>query len=328
MAVPRFSLTRPWPEDTEAIAAALQDWQVTQWLTAATWPYDRDEAAAFVARAGLDEYAIRRDDRLIGMVRAGNSFGIWVSPEHQRLGIGLRAAVLALSRRFLTGARGIEATHIEGNDRSALLLERLGFRRTGATTLWSQPQGRHLPGVTLYLDRQDFADRHGIRIETPRLLIDRVAPSDLPELYRVATSPAVARMLLRYYPGMPMDEFTQTFLGDGLVPPMRLAVRHDGRIAGSVGISGGQPARIYYFLDPTLGGQGLGQEMASAFLAEVIARFDPQELLADVFLDNPASRKLLKNMGFLRVEDQDVSSLGRDAPAPAALYRWRWRSRL
>lgn len=326
--VPSFSLTRPWPEDTDAITAALQDWQVTQWLTAASWPYGPAEAAAFVARAGLDEHAVRHDDGLIGMVRAGHSFGIWISPGHQRQGIGLRAAVLALSRRFLDGADGIDATHLEGNHRSAMLMARLGFRRTGTTVLWSQPQGCHLPGVTLHLSRGDFAARHAIALVTPRLLIDAVQPADLPVLHRIATAPEVARMLLRFHPGMEMDEFAPIFAGDGLLPPMRLAVRHEGRVVGSVGISAGHPARIFYFLDPALAGRGLGQEMVGAFLAEIVARFSPQELLADVFLDNRASRRLLKNLGFLRVEDQMLASMGRDAPAPAALYRWRWRSRL
>lgn len=323
-----LSLTRPFPEDAGPIASALADWQVTQWLTAASWPYGADEAAAFVARAGLDEHAVRLGDRLIGMVRAGQTFGIWISPEHQRGGAGLRAAVLALSRRFLAGAEGIDATHLEGNHRSAALMARLGFRRTGTTRLWSQPQGRHLPGVTLHLSRADFAARHGIRIVTPRLLIDAVRPTDLDALYGIATLPDVARMLLRFHPGMAMDEFAGIFTGEALLPPLRLAVRHEGRVVGSVGISAGHPARIFYFLDPGLSGQGLGQEMVGAFLGEIVARFDMPELLADVFLDNPASRRLLKNLGFLRVEDALLASLGRAEAAPAALYRWRRRSRL
>lgn len=325
-AVP-LSLTRPWPEDAGPIADALADWQVTQWLTAASWPYSPDAAADFVASAGLDENAVRVSDRLIGMVRAGHSFGIWISPGHQRQGIGLRASVLALSRRFMAGAEGIDATHLAGNVRSAALMERLGFQRTGSTVLWSEPQGRHLEGVTLHLSRADFAARHPISLVTPRMVIDPVRPDDLPDLHRIATTPEVARMLMRFYPGMPFEEFAPIFDGDGLLPPMRLTVRYEGRVAGSVGISGDRPARIFYFLDPALAGQGLGQEMVSAFLAEIVARYSPTELLAEVFLDNHASRTLLKNIGFLRIEDRMLASRGRDAAAPGAIYSWRLRAR-
>ncbi|MDP5306016.1 GNAT family N-acetyltransferase [Paracoccus spongiarum] len=325
---PQLILSRPWPEDAAAIAAALADWQVTQWLTAARWPYGAEDAAAFVAGAGLDEHAVRQGDRLIGMVRAGQTFGIWIAPDQQRRGAGLRAAVLALSRRFLAGAQVIEATHLEGNAGSARLMQRLGFRQTGTARLWSQPQGRHLPGITLQLSRADFARLHGVRLTTPRLLIDAVRQDDLPALQRIATAPEVARNLLRFRPGMADEAFAAIFEGDGLLPPMRLVVRHQGQVAGSVGISGGAPGRIFYFLDHRLAGQGLGQEMVAAFLAEIVARFDPQELLADVFLDNPASRRLLKNLGFLRYEDQMLASMAREAPAPAAIYRWHWRSQL
>lgn len=326
--VPALSLTRPRPEDSARIAEALANWAVTQWLTAASWPYGEDDATAFVARAGLDEHAVRLDDRLIGMVRAGQTFGIWITPENQGSGLALRGAVLALSRRFLAGAELVEATHIEGNHRSAALMARLGFRRTGTARLWSQPQGRHLPGITLQLSRADFTARHAIRITTPRLSIEAPQPDDLPHLHRIATAPEVARMLLRFHPGMSMTEFAAIFEGDALVPPFRLVARHQGTVAGSVGIGAGLPARIYYFLDPQLAGQGLGQEMVAAFLSEIVARFGFAELLADVFLDNPASRRLLKNLGFLRVEDMQLASMGRSETAPAALYRWRWRSRL
>ena len=49
----------------------------------------------------------------------------------------------------------------------------------------------------------------------------------------------------------------------------------------------------------------------------------PPEVLAGAFVDNDASRKILKNLGFRRGEDLELQSLGRASPAPAALYRWR-----
>jgi len=130
-------------------------------------------------------------------------------------------------------------------------------------------------------------------------------------------------MLLRYHPAMTVDEAAPLLLQSALVPPLRLAVRHGGQVIGSVSLIEGTPPHLTYFLDPDHAGQGLGQEMVSAVFDEVVARLAPSEIVAEVFLDNPASRKILKNLGFRRDEDALITSRGRDASAQAARYRWR-----
>lgn len=319
-------LTRPWPEDTADIAAALGSWDVTRWLTAAPWPYGPADAAAFVANAGLDEYAVRTGDDLVGMVRAGQSFGIWIAPEWQRRGIGLRAAVLALTRRFVEGADLVEASHLEDNAASAALLARLGFRETGREVQWSQSNVRNMPAVQLTLTRADFAARHSLSLRTARLVIDGYRDQDLPDLHRIATDPCVAPMLLRFWPGMTHEEIAPIFATEALIPPLRLVARLDGRVIGSVGISAGDPPSIFYFLAPDMAGQGFGQEMVTAFLDEVRARYDLPQIKAEVFLDNAPSRKLLKNLGFQRGQDQRIQSKGRSEPADATIYEWRRRA--
>lgn len=324
----RIALDRLRPEDAPAIKDALQDWEMARWLTALPWPYGLAEAEAFVDVAGPDELAIRVGGRFAGVLRLTDSFGYWLAPQYQGQGFALRAAVLGLSRWFAAGHSDIRARYLVGNDRSARLLARLGFQETGTSTTWSSPEGQEMQAITLHLSRADFTARHAISLKTPRLVIDAYRPSDLPHLHRIATTPGVARNLLRFYPGMSLDDIATIFGEDPLVPPLRLTARHRGEVAGSIGIGADQPPRIFCFLDPKLAGQGLGQEMVGAFLDEIVARFDPPVLLADVFLDNPASRKLLKNFGFQRTDDRVFQSLARDDPAPGAVYRWHWRSQL
>ncbi|HIC64451.1 MAG: GNAT family N-acetyltransferase [Paracoccus sp. (in: a-proteobacteria)] len=324
MAAP-VTLTRPWPEDADTIVAALSDWQVTQWLSVVPWPYAMTDAQAFIAEAGPDEHAVRQGDRLVGMIRAGQSFGIWIAPGAQGQGIGLRAAVLALSRRFNEGAEMVESYHLAGNRRSAGLLARLGFRPVGQEMRWSRPHGREMAAVKLRLARDDFAARHGIALATARLLIDAPRPADLPALHQIVTTPQIARMLLLFHPGMSVEDIAPIFGDQSLTLPMRLVARSGGRVVGSVGIGAGEKPRIYYFLAPDQVGQGLGQEMVGAFLDEIRARFDPAELLADVFLDNQPSRLLLKNLGFQRGEDGPLASLGRDSVDEGTVYNWRRR---
>lgn len=320
---PPVALTRPWPEDADDIAAALADWDVVRWLTTLPWPYGTADARDFIAAAGLDEHAMRLDGRLVGMVQAGRVFGIWIAPDRQGQGIGRRAGVLALSRLFLSGATEVHAHCLIGNDRSARLLAWLGFRPCGRTVLRSRPLRAEVPAEMLHLDSDTFQQRHAIALTTPRLRIDAVTPDDLPALHRIVTKPDVARMLLRYDPVMTLDDVQPLLLQGALFPPLRLAVRYRGQVVGIVGLSEGPPPRLNYFLDPAHAGQGLGQEMVSAVFAELVARFDPPEVLAGAFVDNDASRKILKNLGFRRGEDLELQSLGRASPAPAALYRWR-----
>ncbi|MFN3278402.1 MAG: GNAT family N-acetyltransferase [Paracoccus hibiscisoli] len=320
---PPVALTRPWPEDADDIAAAMADWDVVRWLTTLPWPYGVDDARDFVAGAGLDEHAVRQGDRLVGMVQAGRVFGIWITPDRQGQGIGRRAGVLALSRLFLSGAAEVQAHCLVGNVRSARLLHWLGFRACGRVTLSSRPLARDVQADRLVLDRAGFEARHAIALTTQRLRIDAVTPADLPALHRIVTQPAVARMLLRYHPAMTVEEAAPLLLQSALVPPLRLAVRHEGQVIGSVSLIEGTPPHLTYFLDPNHAGQGFGQEMVSAVFDEIVARLAPSEIVAEVFLDNPASRKILKNLGFRRDEDALITSRGRDAPAQAARYRWR-----
>ncbi|CAM3183034.1 GNAT family N-acetyltransferase [Paracoccus nototheniae] len=320
---PPLALTRPWPEDAEAIASALADWDTVRWLTTLPWPYGLPDASDFIDVAGLDEHAIRLGDRLVGMVQAGRVFGIWIAPDRQGRGLGRRAGVLALSRLFLSGVPGVQAHVLIGNDRSARLLDWLGFQPQGRVTLQSRPLGRPVAATAMHLDRATFEARHAIALTTDRLVIDAIVPADLPALHRIVTQPQVARMMQRFRPDMDLDEAASVLSDSGLLLPLRLAVRHQGQVIGAVGLSAATPPRLHYFLDPQMAGQGLGQEMVAAVFHELVARFAPTEMVADVFLDNPASRKILKNLGFRRAEDIALYTPGRDAQADAALYRWR-----
>lgn len=323
MSAGQVLLDRLRPIDVPAITAAMSDWQVAQWLTAPPWPYSEQHAGDYVSRASDAEYAIRVDGAFAGTIRANGSFGIWVSPEYQGQGVARRASVLALTRKFRDGTAICHARYIVGNTRSAALLSALGFQPTGQSTIRSESRAADIDVISMTLKRQDFARLHGIHLTTPRLVIDAYQPSDLPDLCRIATLPDVAQMLLRFYPGMPLAEAEAILATDALMQPIRLVARHQGKVAGSIGISDGQPPAIFYFLDPALAGQGLAQEMTQAFMQEIKARFDPPELVADVFIENIASQKILEKIGFRPMAQKMFSSMRRPGPTPGLVYRWR-----
>lgn len=308
--------------DGPAITAALSDFQTARWLSAVPFPFRPVDARDFIAGAGPAEHAIRVDGGFAGSVRGGDELGFWVAPEFRRQGVGQRAAVLALSRSFAAGRSRVIASHAPENLASAALLARLGFGNPQDCVVFSRPLGREAPMLRLRLSRDDFAARHGIAPRTARLQLDAPRPEDLPVLYDIATAPQVARMLLRFAPGMPMADFAALMSMQALVPPFRLAIRQRGRVIGSIGIGAldGEAPPIYYFLAPDVWGQGLGREALAAFLVEIDARFDPPLLRAEVFADNPASGRLLQAFGFRPAGDGLQQSRGRTEPAPIRLY--------
>lgn len=314
-------LDRLRPEDAPQIARALSDWQVTRWLAGAPWPYGTDDARDFVAGAGSAVLAIRVSTRFAGVIRVGRDPGLWLSRDEQCAGVGLRASVLGLSRAFAGGAPQLRARHAAGNHRAALLLARLGFRpvRNGAR-MRRADEALSDAVCQLTLGRGGFAARHGVSLDTARLRLEAVRPGDLSALRDLATDPRVAPMLLRFHPAMTAEAFAAQFPPQALVPPFRLvARRHGGRVAGSVGIGtdAGSGAPIWYFVAPDLAGGGLASEMLAAFLAEIDARYAPPLLRAEVFQDNPASRRVLEKCGFAVTGTAKLSSAARTGPALA-----------
>lgn len=156
---------------------------------------------------------------------------------------------------------------------------------------------------------------------TPRTVIRSVTGADLPALYAVATRPEVARMLFLFRPGMTQAEFGQHFPLGAVSPPFRAAIEHAGRVIGSIGVGEGATPPIYYFIAPEAGGKGLATEVVGAFAAEIACRHTPEALLAEVFTDNPASRRVLEKCGFLFTGMGEETSAARDAAAPV----WRFR---
>ncbi|MDO5646635.1 GNAT family N-acetyltransferase [Paracoccus sp. (in: a-proteobacteria)] len=316
-----IELTTFRASDAADIAAGLGHWDVVKWLTAVPWPYDAEQAARFIRDlAGPDEYAIRRNGRVIGTVRAGETLGYWVAPDWQGQGVGYRAAVLALSRRFWRDPSPIRADYLQGNDRSARLLARLGFRETARGVAFCAARQADVPAVVTELTADDFAARHPISLTTPRLSIGAMTTDDLPHLHRVVTHPHVAPMLLRFRTDMPPDSTAAILTEGASLPPIRLALRRDGRAIGMIGVSAGDPMRLYYALSPDHAGHGLMTEAARAMLAEIRLRFAPPRIAAETFDDNPASAAILARLGFRAVDRSAMVSMARECAAPATIW--------
>ncbi|MHC0055009.1 GNAT family N-acetyltransferase [Actibacterium sp. D379-3] len=163
-----------------------------------------------------------------------------------------------------------------------------------------------------------------IPIATPRLTLRAMTHADAADLCRIVTIPTVGRMLFVFPPDWTEPaarDFIDAWAWRGDLR-LRLAVCDaQGRFIGSVGVARHEAVEVFYFLDPACAGQGYATEAMQAFLAFLFARFDPPEITAGVFIDNPASSHVLGKLGFQPSGDGMAASAARLEPAPVSLYR-------
>ncbi|MFD1880968.1 GNAT family N-acetyltransferase, partial [Paracoccus pacificus] len=288
-------------------------------------PYDEADARHWISQqAGRWDYVIRAGGRLVGSVSTtGAELGYWLAAPERGRGLATGAARLAVMRWFAAGYSTLTARYEIGNDGSAALLHRLGFRDAGSEQRPSAARGKLVARAIQTLTPRDFAAANPFRIATARTIMDPLLPGDAEALAAIVSLPEVARMLFLFDSGFGPDrarDFIRDWSWQG-APPFRLAIRTGGRMIGSIGIGAPPENEIYYFLAPEVGGRGLASEIVPAFCEAVTARFDLRHLTAEVFDDNPASIRVLERAGFRRTGPEMLHSRGRAEPAPGWAYR-------
>lgn len=141
-------LLRPgWAEDAPALAAAMGRQAVARNLARMPWPYRLADAEAFLAAAPASPadtslLIFKRTDSapvligVIGLARMADGtvdLGYWIAPDHWGHGYATEAgrAVMDIARDSLR-LRRVTAGHFVDNPASGRVLEKLGFRPTGA----------------------------------------------------------------------------------------------------------------------------------------------------------------------------------------------------
>jgi RimJ/RimL family protein N-acetyltransferase len=140
-------LLRPgWIEDAPALFRAIADEAVVRNLATAPWPYRREDAEAFLASPRRVEEPVmlislrgRGAPELIGTIGFARrpsgdvELGYWIARGHWNRGYATEAgrAVVRMARDSFRVPRLI-AGHFLDNPASGRVLEKLGFRATGA----------------------------------------------------------------------------------------------------------------------------------------------------------------------------------------------------
>ena len=162
---PRLLLRPGWPEDATALARAIGHAAVVTRLARVPWPYGEADARWFLSQPrGAEEpvfLIVERgpEARLVGGIgiHSGGTpheLGYWLTPSAWGRGYATEAgrALIGIARDALRLPR-LRATAFAGNEGSARVLAKLGFRDTGRIVpLASVALGREVDAVECELD--------------------------------------------------------------------------------------------------------------------------------------------------------------------------------
>ncbi len=158
----RLHLRAPVMADAAALAAALDDFEISKWLAVVPYPYGLGDAEWFIGEvmAGRMCAWIIDDGALAGVIGLDDGeLGYWLARRAQGRGYATEAAAAVVDRAFAQGAESLSSGHFTDNHRSARVLEKLGFRPTGFCEMECKARDGQFPSRRMALTRADRLER-------------------------------------------------------------------------------------------------------------------------------------------------------------------------
>jgi len=156
----RLRLKKPGPGDLEALAAQIGDWEVTQWLARAPHPYTLSDARDWIESDQQRElnFNIYLDGSLIGGVGLTPDdddffeLGYWLGKDFWGNGYATEAAQCLLDHASNElKLSKFKSSYMLGNDDSANVLRKLGFREIGKGEMFCLSHNESRPCMKLLL---------------------------------------------------------------------------------------------------------------------------------------------------------------------------------
>lgn len=165
MKTTRLNLRTVVHDDAERIAALAGDWDVASMTGRIPFPYSEEAAHHWVDGLAEHEevFGIELAGELIGICGFTNDgtgdaeLGYWIGKPYWGNGYATEAARAVMAHGFTkSGVRRFMCKHLTGNDSSARVIRKLGFRYTGPAMGWSEARQCELPALT-YERRRPWA---------------------------------------------------------------------------------------------------------------------------------------------------------------------------
>lgn len=150
--------------DAEQIVAAINNLAVSRWLTVVPYPYLLSDALWFIGEnmAGrINARSIWFGDRLIGNIDCDSDLGYWLAAPYWGQGFATEAAKAVLTHVFAAqDVDEIGSGYFADNRASANVLRKLGFEKTGLTTMPSAALQKDMPSQRVNLTRASWEARN------------------------------------------------------------------------------------------------------------------------------------------------------------------------
>jgi [ribosomal protein S5]-alanine N-acetyltransferase len=157
MKTARLNLRAVIDGDAPRIAALAGDWDVASMTGRIPYPYSEDAAHHWVD--GLAEreevFGIELNRELIGICgftvepNGDGELGYWIGKPYWGHGYATEAARAVMDHGFAkSGVRRYVCKHLTGNEASARVIGKLGFKYTGTATGWCEARQCELPALS------------------------------------------------------------------------------------------------------------------------------------------------------------------------------------
>ncbi|WP_172960980.1 GNAT family N-acetyltransferase [Oceaniglobus roseus] len=315
--------------DVPAITAGVGNYEVAKWLSVVPYPYHAADARAFLASehaAPGVAWAICDGRGLQGVVSHNGALGYWLARGAWGKGYLTEALDAVVDACFAPRrVQVLHASHFEGNDRSARVLAKQGFRYVGSREVQARAMSQAVTSRLMELDRATWTARRRYALATERLTLRELRDGDLKALMRIAGDPRVARGLSDVK--VPWgEEAARLWLDRARFrgrPGFRAAICRRRRLIGTVGLfeaPEGQGALCELFVEPESQGRGFATEALEAFLADVLPRFAVTQVWAAPFADIPSAGAVLARAGFVPVGRGSSVSAARQGVQETAVW--------
>ena len=160
----RLNLRRPTVADKADIVAALDNLNVTKWLSVVPHPYsdaDADDFLEYCTEPGNQNYVIRQQGAFCGVIGldGGNRLGFWLAEDFWGLGIMSEAVKVVIDGYFLAGnQQDLQSGYVMGNRGSERIHEKFGFVDLYEKVIHVKALGEDRPGMDLVLNRATWAE--------------------------------------------------------------------------------------------------------------------------------------------------------------------------
>ncbi|MGB2235511.1 MAG: GNAT family N-acetyltransferase [Candidatus Puniceispirillum sp.] len=158
----RLILSKAKHQDKSALISEIGAWGVTKWLTRVPSPYTDSHADEFLQTTKDQPFNLNifRQEILIGGVvlaegseTSSYELGYWLGASYWGQGYATEATRAFLDAVKMTyGDAHIKASYIIGNDASAHVLGKLGFRETGTEETYCLPRKQMVTCATMRLE--------------------------------------------------------------------------------------------------------------------------------------------------------------------------------